>query len=277
MLLTLDSHTVDLSAPGVDRTDDDFALAWIRNYGKGRVFYSAFGHFPRASLKNPSAPCCFKRSSGSPVRSTSMPLHAPAPPRPHRTSSQTVSANFSGIAEAVDPGNIIAITGDRLTSGSFFAAAATPLPVRLAGTHIDVNGTSAPLLLNRAVCYFRSQPTSSLASRQRGIPVRLVLMLAAFFVLLLSVLGALVWRTRRTYAGSSRQTIANLLFSLCLRLFAFRLALPDWIGVMAANAVLAAAAILSLEATRKYRGLCPRVSFGSAGGILAVLAVVYFD
>jgi hypothetical protein len=102
-------------------------------------------------------------------------------------------------------------------------------------------------------------------------------MLAAFFVLLLSVLGALVWRTRRTYAGSSRQTIANLLFSLCLRLFAFRLALPDWIGVMAANAVLAAAAILSLEATRKYRGLCPRVSFGSAGEILAVLAVVYFD
>jgi hypothetical protein len=52
---------------------------------------------------------------------------------------------FSGIAEAVAPGNIIAITGDRLTSGSFFAAAATPLPVRLAGTHIDVNGTSAPL------------------------------------------------------------------------------------------------------------------------------------
>ena len=109
------------------------------------------------------------------------------------------------------------------------------------------------------------------------IPVRLILTLAAFFALLLSFLGALVWRTRRTYAGSGRQTIANLLFSLCLLLFALRPALPDWIGVVAANAVLAAAAILSLEATRKYRGLHPRVSFAYAGGILAVLAVVYFD
>ena len=30
--------------PRIHRTDNDFALAWARNYGKGRVFYSAFGH-----------------------------------------------------------------------------------------------------------------------------------------------------------------------------------------------------------------------------------------
>jgi type 1 glutamine amidotransferase len=46
VLLTLDTDSVDLSAPGVNRTDGDFALAWMRNYGQGRVFYSAFGHFP---------------------------------------------------------------------------------------------------------------------------------------------------------------------------------------------------------------------------------------
>lgn len=29
------------------REDDDYALAWVRNYGRGRVFYSAIGHNPR--------------------------------------------------------------------------------------------------------------------------------------------------------------------------------------------------------------------------------------
>jgi uncharacterized protein len=48
VLLTLDTRSVDMSAPGINRTDGDFALAWIRNYGKGRVFYSAFGHFPES-------------------------------------------------------------------------------------------------------------------------------------------------------------------------------------------------------------------------------------
>jgi type 1 glutamine amidotransferase len=46
VLLTLDTRSVNMSAPGINRADGDFALAWIRNYGKGRVFYSAFGHFP---------------------------------------------------------------------------------------------------------------------------------------------------------------------------------------------------------------------------------------
>jgi len=45
VLLTLDTASVDLGADGVNRTDGDFALAWIRRYGQGRVFYSAFGHF----------------------------------------------------------------------------------------------------------------------------------------------------------------------------------------------------------------------------------------
>jgi uncharacterized protein len=44
VLMTLDTSTVDLAAPGVNRTDGDFALAWIRRYGEGRVFYTALGH-----------------------------------------------------------------------------------------------------------------------------------------------------------------------------------------------------------------------------------------
>ena len=44
VLMTLDPNSVDLTGPRVHRTDRDFALTWVRNYGKGRVFYSALGH-----------------------------------------------------------------------------------------------------------------------------------------------------------------------------------------------------------------------------------------
>jgi hypothetical protein len=46
VLLSLDVSSVDLTRPGVKRTDKDFALAWCRTYGKGRVFYTAFGDDP---------------------------------------------------------------------------------------------------------------------------------------------------------------------------------------------------------------------------------------
>jgi len=44
VLARLDPAKLDLKNPRVHRTDGDFAVAWARNYGKGRVFYSTFGH-----------------------------------------------------------------------------------------------------------------------------------------------------------------------------------------------------------------------------------------
>ena len=44
VLLSLDTTSVDMTKRNVRRTDGDFALAWVRSYGKGRVFYSALGH-----------------------------------------------------------------------------------------------------------------------------------------------------------------------------------------------------------------------------------------
>jgi type 1 glutamine amidotransferase len=46
VLLSLDTRSVDVDNPGVRRTDGDFALAWCRSFGKGRVFYTALGHRP---------------------------------------------------------------------------------------------------------------------------------------------------------------------------------------------------------------------------------------
>ncbi len=44
VLARLDASQLDLNNPRVHRKDRDFAVAWCRNYGKGRVFYSTFGH-----------------------------------------------------------------------------------------------------------------------------------------------------------------------------------------------------------------------------------------
>jgi type 1 glutamine amidotransferase len=44
VLASLDSTKLDYSKPNINRTDHDFPVAWAKMYGKGRVFYSTFGH-----------------------------------------------------------------------------------------------------------------------------------------------------------------------------------------------------------------------------------------
>jgi uncharacterized protein len=44
VLLRLDASKLDLSRKDVHRKDGDFAVAWARNYGKGRVLYNGTGH-----------------------------------------------------------------------------------------------------------------------------------------------------------------------------------------------------------------------------------------
>jgi type 1 glutamine amidotransferase len=44
VLISIDTQRTDMNVPGVFREDGDFGLVWIRSHGKGRVFFSAFGH-----------------------------------------------------------------------------------------------------------------------------------------------------------------------------------------------------------------------------------------
>lgn len=44
VLMRLDASKLNLGNPRVHRTDRDFAVAWAKMYGKGRVFYSTLGH-----------------------------------------------------------------------------------------------------------------------------------------------------------------------------------------------------------------------------------------
>jgi type 1 glutamine amidotransferase len=44
VLMRLDPKQLDLTNKNVHRKDGDFAVTWVKSYGKGRVFYSTFGH-----------------------------------------------------------------------------------------------------------------------------------------------------------------------------------------------------------------------------------------
>ncbi len=51
ILLSIDTEKTDMTQGGfprgrVERADNDYALAWIRNYGRGRVFYCTIAHNP---------------------------------------------------------------------------------------------------------------------------------------------------------------------------------------------------------------------------------------
>jgi signal transduction histidine kinase len=103
------------------------------------------------------------------------------------------------------------------------------------------------------------------------------LTVAILTFILLSFLTAGIWWTRRTYPGFGRWTIANLLLVLSLSLFTLRTIAPDWVSVVVANTLLAAAAILSLEAIREFRSAPPTVWPLYAVGGLTILVVVFFD
>jgi len=46
VLCSIDTEKTDLSAKPHEREDQDYAVAWVRNYGRGRVFYSTVAHNP---------------------------------------------------------------------------------------------------------------------------------------------------------------------------------------------------------------------------------------
>ena len=44
MLLRLDTERSTKAEKGIKRTDGDFGIAWVKPWGKGRVFYCSLGH-----------------------------------------------------------------------------------------------------------------------------------------------------------------------------------------------------------------------------------------
>jgi len=46
VLMSLDAGKLALTRKGLKRTDNDFAVIWAKNFGKGRVLYNGLGHVP---------------------------------------------------------------------------------------------------------------------------------------------------------------------------------------------------------------------------------------
>ena len=44
VLLSIDTAATNMNVQGLHRKDNDFAIAWVKPCGQGRVFYSAIGH-----------------------------------------------------------------------------------------------------------------------------------------------------------------------------------------------------------------------------------------
>ncbi len=44
VLLSLDVKATNMGVKWISRKDNDFALAWVKSFGKGRIFYTAIGH-----------------------------------------------------------------------------------------------------------------------------------------------------------------------------------------------------------------------------------------
>ena len=105
---------------------------------------------------------------------------------------------------------------------------------------------------------------------------RTVVVVSIFITLILGLLTALVWRTRKTYPGFGRWTIGNLLVPLGLVLLSLRGILPDWVTIVLANTSSILAAILFLEGTREFRGMRPRLASAYFGGGFTTLALIYF-
>jgi uncharacterized protein (TIGR03437 family) len=147
VLMTLDTSSVDMSAPGINRTDGDFALAWVQPYGQGRVFYTALGH-----LDTTWRDSRFQQMLRNGLLWLTGQMDAPAAPRPPaqpRIAADSIDNAIANAASftprALSPGTIFTVFGDNLTVGSESQALAQQPPRKLAGAVVLVNGAPAPI------------------------------------------------------------------------------------------------------------------------------------
>ncbi len=144
VLMTLDTQTVDLKLAGVNHQDGDFPLAWVRQYGTGRVFYSALGHFNETWRD-----ARFQQHLLGGIRWLLGDVAGSAEPRPRPTTVPAIETggvvNAATFTAGVAGGGIISIFGRNLTAGDSTSASALPLPTSLAGTSVAVDGRPAPL------------------------------------------------------------------------------------------------------------------------------------
>lgn len=79
VLVSLDPERTNMGVKWINREDNDFALAWVKSHGRGRIFYTSFGH--RANLFWDSQMLRFYLDA---IQFATGDLEAPTAPRPDR-------------------------------------------------------------------------------------------------------------------------------------------------------------------------------------------------
>jgi uncharacterized protein (TIGR03437 family) len=145
VLMTLDTTSADMRAAGVNRTDEDFALAWTRLYGNGRVFYTALGHFDSTWRD-----VRFQRMLEEAIAWITRQTDDDGSPRPSVRPS--VAENGVGNAASmrppmtISPGSFVSIYGSNLTTGATMAGDVRTASHRLAGTRVRLDGRTLPIV-----------------------------------------------------------------------------------------------------------------------------------
>ena len=77
VLMRLDADKIDLKNPRVHRQDRDFAVTWVKQYGRGRVYYTGLGHL-KENWDNPQIQQMFTEA----IKWATGLIDADATPRP---------------------------------------------------------------------------------------------------------------------------------------------------------------------------------------------------
>jgi uncharacterized protein (TIGR03437 family) len=181
VLMSLDTRSVDLNAPGVNPNTDDFPITWIRNYGSGRVFYTALGHFNETWRD-----ARFQQILSGALLWLTGQVEADATPRPRRKPQLAPNgiANAASLTPAgtVSIGSIITLFGENLAWEAQAAADLRTPPPILAGTSITVGGKPAPIFYvspSQVNAYVPQGPSPLLCLGTAPCPPSLVLILTA--------------------------------------------------------------------------------------------------
>jgi hypothetical protein len=103
---------------------------------------------------------------------------------------------------------------------------------------------------------------------------RTLVVVATVVALVPSIIGALVWQSRRTYPG--RWALGNILSSFALLFLSLRGRIPDEISIVLANTLAIGAGIVFLQGIRRFRGLPIRWWPECLLGAAAVTGLIYF-
>ena len=105
--MSLDPATTNMGARWINRKDNDFALTWVKPYGKGRIFNTSFGHMS-ALYSNPQVLQFYLDA----IQFAAGDLEAPTAPR----ESRPVRAHVPGTqpAPGLEPGFVSLFDGRTL-------------------------------------------------------------------------------------------------------------------------------------------------------------------